>query len=141
MKSASAVPDTKSASAVPDLKSASTVPDTKSASTVPDTKSASAIPDTKSASAVIVIKGQEDTDIPDPFPFPNHYRSDIEAGLTLQSMPPLAMAKFLTRIASVMLLYKRCPSDEDYERVASEIVARYPFMLSPIEGTVSLISM
>ena len=91
------------------------------------------------ASPVITIKGQEDVDIPYPFPFPSHYRSNIEMGLELKVMSPLAFTKFLTRIANVMFLYKRYPKKADYYSVAEQIVTRYPFMISPLECTVSTV--
>ena len=77
-------------------------------------------------------------DIPYPFLFPSHYRSDIEKGLKLKAMSPLTFTKFLTRIANVMFLYKRYPKKTDYESVADQIVTRYPFMTSPLERTVSV---
>ena len=90
------------------------------------------------ASPVITIEGQEDVNIPYPFPFPSHYRSDIEMGLKLKVMSPLTFAKFLTRIANVMFLYKRYPKKADFENVAEQIVTHYPFMISPLERAVSI---
>lgn len=90
------------------------------------------------ASLVVIVEGQEDMDIPYPFLFPSHYRSDIEMGLKLKVMSPLTFTKFLTRIANVMFLYKRYPKRADYESVAEQIVTRYPFMRSPLERTVSV---
>ena len=77
-------------------------------------------------------------DLPHPFPFPSHYRSDIEVGLKLKVMSSLAFTKFLTRIANVIFLYKRQPKKADYESVVEQIVTRYPFMTSPLERTVSV---
>ena len=87
--------------------------------------------------SIITVEGQEDTDIPNPFPFPTHYRSDIELGLKQENMSALAFTKFVTRIANVMFLYKRYPKKGDYESVAEQIVTRYPFMKSPLQRTVS----
>ena len=89
-------------------------------------------------SPAVIVEAQEERDIPYPFPFPSHYRSDIEMGLALKVMSPLTFAKFLTRIANVMFLYKRYPKKADYEIVADQIVARYPFMRSPLERTVGV---
>ena len=75
-------------------------------------------------------------DIPYPFPFPSHYRSDIEMGLKVKAMSPVTFKKFLSRIANVMFLYKRYPRRADYESVAEQIVTRYPFMTSPLDRTV-----
>ena len=84
---------------------------------------------------IVTIEESEDSDIPSPFP--SHYRSDIELGLKLQTMTPLTLSKFLTRIANVMFMYKRYPKMADFESVANEIVDRYPFMKSPLSRTVS----
>ena len=46
-------------------------------------------------------------------------------------------AKFYTRIAGIMSMYKRYPKREDYDRVARSVVKRYPFMKNPISGHVS----
>ena len=59
-------------------------------------------------------------------------------GLKLQAMSALTFAKFLTRIANVMFLYKRYPKKADFECVAEQIVTRYPFMVSPLERAVSI---
>ena len=59
-------------------------------------------------------------------------------GLKLQVMSALTFAKFLTRIAHVMFLYKRYPKKADFESVAEQIVTRYPFMMSPLERAVSI---
>ncbi len=39
----------------------------------------------------VIIIGNE---IPNPFPFPTHYRSDIEAGLHLKCMDSVVQANF-----------------------------------------------
>ncbi len=72
----------------------------------------------------MIIIGNEDIEIPNPFPFPTHYRSDIEAGLHLKTMDSVVQAKFLTRIAGVMYMYKRNPDVDDYRSVATQVVNR-----------------
>jgi len=47
-------------------------------------------------------------------------------------------AKFYTRIANVMAMYKEYPDHADYDRVSREIVRRYPFLKNPINGHVSM---
>ena len=86
--------------------------------------------------AAIISLGQEDAEIPHPFPFPTHYRSDIEIGLKQGEMSSLAFTKFMTKIANVMFLYKRYPLKTDYKSVAEQVVAKYPFMISPLQDTV-----
>ena len=85
----------------------------------------------------MIVEGSEDVPIPSPFPFPPHYRSDIELGLKLKKLSPNQQAKFITRIANVMLLYKRYPSKDDFSNVAAEVVKKYSFLKSPIDPTVS----
>ena len=79
------------------------------------------------------VTGEEETDLPKPFPFPKHYIPQIELGLQMKSLPPKLLAKLCTRIANVMLMYKRYPNRQDYERVASELVNKYPFISSPLD--------
>ena len=88
-------------------------------------------------SAIVVVEGGEDRDIPSPFPFPPHYPAAIELGLKLKSLQPSQQANFYTRIANVMLLYKRYPTRGDYENVAREIARKYPFLKSPLDPVVS----
>ena len=84
-----------------------------------------------------MVEGTEDKDIPSPFPFPPHYTSDIELGLKLKQLQPKQQASLITRIAHVMLLYKRYPSKDDYSNVAEELVAKYSFLKSPLDPTIS----
>lgn len=62
----------------------------------------------------------------------------IEFGLKLKELQPNQRAKFITRIANVLLLCKPYPKRSDYENVAREAVAKYPFLKSPLDPTVSL---
>lgn len=87
---------------------------------------------------VVMVEGSADLDIPDPFPFPPHYPPDIELGLQLKQLQPKQLAKFITRIANVMLLYKRYPTRNDYQSVARQVVSKYPFLKSPLDPTVSI---
>lgn len=98
-----------------------------------------ALTDTTNSESVIVVhvEGSEDQDIPSPFPFPRHYSSEIELGLQLKQLQPKQQGKLITRVAHVMLLYKRYPSKRDYENVARELIAKYPFLKSPIDPYVS----
>lgn len=88
-------------------------------------------------SAIVVVEGADEKDIPSPFPFPPHYPPAIEVGLKLKNLQPLQQAHFYTRIANVMLLYKRYPTKGDYENVAREIGIKYPFLKSPLDPVVS----
>lgn len=88
-------------------------------------------------SAIVVVEGAEDKDIPSPFPFPLHYPPAIEVGLKLKDLQPPQQANFYTRIANVMLLYKRYPTKTDFETVAREVGVKYPFLKSPLDPVVS----
>lgn len=82
---------------------------------------------------VVTVFGEEENEIPSPFPFPKHYTPDIELGLQLKNLQPKMLAKLCTRFANVMLMYKRYPSKKDYEHVAQQIVQKYPFLASPLD--------
>ena len=47
-------------------------------------------------------------------------------------------AKLYTIVAGIMSIYKRYPKREDYDRVARSLVAKYPFLRSPISGHISI---
>lgn len=91
----------------------------------------------KDQSVVIVVEGSEEKDIPSPFPFPTHFTNDIELGLTLKKLHPNQQSKLCTRIAHVMLLYKQYPTKVEFENVARELIAKYPFLKSPVDPYVS----
>ena len=109
-------------------------------------------PPTAQVPAVYVVPDDED-EIPDPFPFPKTYEVNIEAELAIGKvgkcwinqfildfcvgkLSSWSQTKFVTTIAGVMALYRRKPRAADYERVAREIVQKYPFIRDPISGHV-----
>lgn len=57
-----------------------------------------------------------------------------------EKMTPSNTAKFYTRISGIMSMYKRYPAREGYDRVAREIVKKYPFLKNPISGHVSFMT-
>ena len=65
------------------------------------------------------------------------YFEQLSSYIPAGKMNSVTTAKFYTRIAGVMAIYKRYPKREDYDRVARGIVRKYPFMRSPISGHVS----
>ena len=67
---------------------------------------------------------------PDPFPLPEHYRSDVEAALKTGKMTSETRSCFMSSIASAMLRYKLYPSRDDYVSVALTILRKYPFFKS-----------
>ena len=68
--------------------------------------------------------------IPDPFPLPEHYRSDVEAALKAGKMTSETRSCFISSIASAMLRYKLYPTRDDYISVALTITRKYPFLKS-----------
>ena len=82
---------------------------------------------------MVTVSGEEENEIPNPFPFPKHYTPDIELGLHMRNLQPKLLAKFYTRIANVMLIYKRYPSKKDYEQVGQQMVQKYPFLSLPVD--------
>ena len=86
---------------------------------------------------VITVEGSEEHPIPQSFPFPGHYTADIELALKMKQVQPWQLAKLVTRIAHVMFDYKRYPTRKEYERVAQQLVDKYPFLTSPLDRDVS----
>ena len=78
---------------------------------------------------------KEDTPLPDPFPLPTNFRSDVHACLNQKKMTKSARAAYFTAVASAMFQFKRYPSRDDFVSVAREIVGKYPFLGSVGLGT------
>ena len=78
-------------------------------------------------------KSKEDTiPLPDPFPLPQHYSAEVEAGLKAKKISSTARIAFTNKVACAMLCYKRYPTKEDYENVTRVITQKYPFMKAPV---------
>lgn len=82
-------------------------------------------------SSVVKKEKVNEEPLPDPFPLPSHYRSDVELGLSTGKMTREAKRAFLSSVAAKMLGYKRYPSSEEYTRVAIQITSKYPFFKPP----------
>ena len=79
-----------------------------------------------------IVKSEDDrTPLPNPFPLPKHYRSDVELALASGKMTFDTTAAFLSSIAAAMLVFKRYPTPDDYTCVGRSIIAKYPFFSSP----------
>ena len=59
--------------------------------------------------------------LPDPFPLPKHYRSDVEVALKSQKMTTETRSCFILAVASAMLRYKWYPSRDDYVCIAHAV--------------------
>jgi hypothetical protein len=68
--------------------------------------------------------------LPDPFPLPKHYQTNVEEALKSGKMLTRERRMFLSDIASAMLRYKRYPSRDDYVSVACAVIQAYPFLKS-----------
>ena len=80
-----------------------------------------------------VLKMKDDaTPLPDPFPLPKHYRTDVEVALASGKMTKETMSAFLSAVAGAMLVFKRYPTRDDYVCVARTVVLKYGFMASPV---------
>ena len=78
------------------------------------------------------VKTEDDnTPLPDPYPLPKHYPSDIETGSQNKELSYRRKQQFYTDVASSMLRYKRYPSKDDYIAVGRSIIAKYPFLKVP----------
>ena len=71
---------------------------------------------------------KEEGPLPDPFPFPKNFSSEVELALSSQKMTKETTSAFLSQIASAMFFYKRKPTKEEYTRVDKDILLKYPFM-------------
>ena len=63
------------------------------------------------------VKEDDAIPLPNPFPLPNHYRSEVETALKLGRLSNVTRQAFIARIATLMLNYKRYPSSEDYASI------------------------
>ena len=60
------------------------------------------------------VKSKEDSiPLPDPFPLPQHYSAEVEAGLKAKKISNTARIAFTNKVASAMLCYKRYPTKDD----------------------------
>ena len=79
------------------------------------------------------VKSKEDSiPLPDPFPLPQHYSAEVEAGLKAKKLRNTARIAFNSKVASTMLYYKCYPTKDDYDNVTCTIVQKYPFMKAPV---------
>lgn len=85
-------------------------------------------------SSVVKKERVVESALPDPFPLPANYRSDVELGLSSGKLTKEAKRAFLSTVAAKMLGYKRYPSSEEYTRVAVQIITKYP-MFKPPSGS------
>ena len=70
----------------------------------------------------------QDVPLPNPFPLPKNFRSDVAAALATCRMTSETDRQFLSDIASSIFKYKKYPTKEDLIDVANCIIAKYPFM-------------
>ena len=84
----------------------------------------------------IVSQKKSERPLPDPFPLPENFCYDVEVALKSGKMTRETTKSFYSTVASSMLSYKRYPTQEEYTRVAVEIVNKYPFLKSPSGSSV-----
>lgn len=92
--------------------------------------------------SVVKICKPQDESLPDPFPLPKNFPSEVEIALRTEKMTKETNRVFLSAVAAAMLGYKRYPTKEEYTRVAKDIIQKYPFM-RPSNGspTVSMLDL
>ena len=94
---------------------------------VSDDKSAEAVDEVKvivSSKKLKAVKEEDDAiPLPNPFPLPNHYHSEVETALKLGRLSNVTRQAFIA---------KRYPSSEDYANVGQAIIMKYPFLKSPV---------
>ena len=72
----------------------------------------------------------DEVPLPDPFPIPKHFRTNVEEALKSGKIATKERRMFLSDIASAMLRYKRYPTKEDYINVGCAVIQAYPFLKS-----------
>ena len=84
-----------------------------------------------------VVKTVDDSiPLPEPYPLPKHFKSDVETDLKSGKMSFNSHRVFMSHIASSMLAFKKYPTRDDYANVARTILKEYPFFKSaPGSGT------
>ena len=76
------------------------------------------------------------------FVLPSNFSPEVEAALKEQAMTVRTTAALITAIARAMFALKKYPTSEEYTYVACCIVAKYPFLKSPLgNGYVRLSSL
>lgn len=73
---------------------------------------------------------EEEKELPHPFLLPK-YPMDVEIALQQGKLLATTYQKFISGTARAILSYKRHPTPDERNRVASEIVGKYPFLKSP----------
>ena len=96
-------------------------------SSVGDSSSTTDVPRKKRKAS---IKSKEDAiPLPDPFPLPQHYSTEVKAELKKK----LVLVAFTGKVAAAMLCYKHYPIKEDLIlNVSQAIIRKYPFMAAPV---------
>ena len=77
---------------------------------------------------------------PDPFILPGNHRPDVEVALKSGKMTAETRKTYLSQVAAAIFTKKRYPTREEFQRVALDIVRRYPFMESPVPGSTKTVS-
>ena len=77
-----------------------------------------------------VSKSEEDAKpLPDPFPLPKHFGSEVEIALKSKTMTNATRQAFIAKVAAAMLCYKRYPISCDYENVGRCIILLLDLLL------------
>ena len=70
-------------------------------------------------------------ELTDPFQLPQNYPPEVECALKSKAMMPRTMNRFLTTLARAVYSEKCYPTAKEYERVAKQVIRKYPFLASP----------
>lgn len=73
--------------------------------------------------------------LPDPFPLPDNHRPDVDVALKTGKMTVETRKAYMSQIAASIFTRKRYPTREELQRVALDVVKRYPFLQSPVPGS------
>ena len=73
--------------------------------------------------------------LPDPFILPQNHRPDVELALKSGRMTAETRRAYITKVAGSIFSHKRYPTREEFQRIAIDMVRRYPFLQSPVPGS------
>ena len=82
----------------------------------------------KSLPKTISKSKDQDVPLPNPFPLPRNYRSDVTAALEIGQMNYETESAFLSAVGASIFKYKKFSTKENYIDVATCIIEKYPFM-------------
>lgn len=73
--------------------------------------------------------------LPDPFVLPENYRPDVEVALKTGQMTTETKKAYISQVPAAMFAKKHYPTRDEFQRVALDVIQKYPFLPSPVSGS------